>query len=81
MKVEVIVYFASWCGPCYAHRKNLEDFDYVVEVDIADAPDEATNVPLTVLKVDNRVIKKHEGAMTTAQFKDWIGKYDPEINL
>jgi len=82
MKVEVVVYYADWCGPCHIHRKALEDFDYVLEVNVNDAQDDGVSrVPFTVLRVDDRVVKRHEGAMTTEQFKDWMGEYDPEKSL
>lgn len=82
-KLKLIKIGASWCGPCKALDKSIDEsseikfLEYVKEdLDSMD-PDyvqelKVRGVPTIILFNDNIEIQRKTGSMTSLQFDEWI---------
>lgn len=80
-KGKVLVKFsASWCQPCKALAKVIEENPPeipVIEIDIDDSPELAKQynvrgVPTLVLVEDGDEVKRKIGALTVSQLKEFV---------
>lgn len=75
----LVVFKASWCGPCKSMAMIMKDmsFDFPVSTIDIDEDMEAAKefavrgVPTVLLMEDNQVIKRSSGAMTAAQLQEF----------
>jgi thioredoxin 1 len=76
---KIIRFTASWCQPCKAMAKNLENADLGIDIEVADIDihtDLAVeysirSVPTLILK-DGPTEKRMVGLKTTQEIKDWV---------
>lgn len=77
----IIRFTASWCNPCKALAKNLEEANLGVPIEVIDIdifPDLAQeygirSVPVLVLKEENVESKRLIGLKSTKELKEWVG--------
>jgi thioredoxin 1 len=78
---KILRFTADWCAPCKVMAKNIGEADIsgvTIEVIDIDKNQEAAiyygirSVPTLVMVKDDNVIKRHSGAMTPTQLKEWI---------
>ena len=77
----IIRFTASWCNPCKALAKNLEEANLGVPIEVIDIdifPDLAQeygirSVPVLVLKEENVESKRLTGLKSTKELKEWVG--------
>ena len=75
----LVVFKASWCGPCKALAMTMQDLPLPVAqirtIDIDEDMEAAKEfavrgVPTVLLMEDNQVIKRSSGAMTASQLQE-----------
>jgi thioredoxin 1 len=77
----IIRFTASWCSPCKALAKNLEEANIglpieVIDIDIhSDVAQEygIRSVPVLILKEENVESKRLVGLKSTKELKEWSG--------
>jgi thioredoxin 1 len=76
----LVVFKASWCGPCQALAMTMQDLPLPVAqiktIDIDEDMEAAREfavrgVPTVLLMEDNQVIKRSSGAMTASQLQEF----------
>ena len=76
----LVVFKASWCGPCKALAMTMQDLVLpVAQVKTIDIDEDMTaakefavrGVPTVLLMEDNEVIKRSSGAMTASQLLEF----------
>ena len=75
----LVVFKASWCGPCKSLAMTMQDmsFDFPVSTIDIDEDMEAARefavrgVPTVLLMEDNQVVKRSSGAMTASQLQEF----------
>jgi thioredoxin-like negative regulator of GroEL len=76
----LVLFSASWCGPCQQLKKTIAVTDLgipVRSVDVDSDPVAAADysirgVPTLILIEDNQVVKRKSGAMSSQQLKEFI---------
>lgn len=76
---KILRFTASWCQPCKAMAKNLENADLNIDIEVVDidihtdlAVEYAIrSVPTLILK-DGPIEKRLTGLKTTQEIKDWV---------
>lgn len=76
----LVVFKASWCGPCKALAMTMQDLPLPVAqiktIDIDEDMEAAKEfavrgVPTVLLMEDNQVIKRSSGSMTASQLQEF----------
>lgn len=76
----LVIYSASWCGPCGQLKKTLKGVDLGIPVNIIDVDEDPVSatenairgVPTLLLIEDNVVVKRKSGYMSSEQLKDFV---------
>lgn len=76
----LVIYSASWCGPCGQLKKTLQSIDLGVPVSIIDVDADPVSasensirgVPTLLLFDENMVIKRKSGYMSAEQLKEFV---------
>lgn len=82
---QLIVFSASWCGPCHQYEATLKTLDWtdilIVDIDtdagkrvMRDLNVTVANVPTTVLVEDGKIIKTQVGAVSAEQVRQFAGR-------
>jgi thioredoxin 1 len=76
----LVLFSASWCGPCQQLKKTLAVTDLGIPVSLVDVDSDPVaaadysirGVPTLILIEDNQVVKRKSGAMSSQQLKEFI---------
>jgi thioredoxin-like negative regulator of GroEL len=79
--MKVLRFTASWCGPCKALAKTLEEVETNIPIDVIDV-DERTDLALeygirsvptmVMLDSNNQVVKKMTGTKPQTELREWL---------
>jgi thioredoxin 1 len=77
---KVIRFTASWCQPCKALSKTLENMDIKIPIDVVDIDEDSNaaieygirSVPTLLIVEDGTVIKRMVGLKTAEQLGVWL---------
>lgn len=78
--MKILRFTASWCEPCKALSKSLEEANLNVPIEVIDIdvfPETAIDysvrsVPTLVLTVDDKEIKRLVGVKKPSELKEWV---------
>lgn len=78
--MKILRFTASWCEPCKALSKSLEEANLNVPIEVIDIdvfPETAIDysvrsVPTLVLTVDDKEIKRIVGVKKPSELKEWV---------
>lgn len=82
---QIIVFSASWCGPCHQYEATLESLGWpgiqIVDIDsesgkqvMKDLNFTPANVPTTIIVERGKIIKTQVGSITAEQVKQFAGR-------
>ncbi len=80
MTKKVIRFTASWCQPCKALAKTLENIENKPEIEVIDIDDDMDSavkytirgVPTLVMLEDDVEVKRITGTQTQQQLEEWM---------
>ena len=86
MKVEVLKFSATWCGPCRVLAQTLKDVDGITNIDIEKDQETAIkygirSVPTMVFLKDGKEVHRQSGNMPLKMYEDILVdlKFSKEI--
>jgi thioredoxin 1 len=86
MKVEVLKFSASWCGPCRVLAQTLKDVDGITNIDIEKDQETARkygirSVPTMVFLKNGKEVHRQSGNMPLKMYEDILNdlKFSKEI--
>lgn len=73
MEIEVLKFYATWCGPCKILSSRLEGVEGITEIDIEKNMELARkyhvrNVPLLVFLVDGEEVHRNVGLLSKNEY-------------
>lgn len=77
MKIEVLKFYADWCGPCRVLSNTLKDVDGITNIDIDKDMETARkynirSVPTMVFLRDDKEVHRVSGSIQLQQYKDIV---------
>lgn len=86
MKVEVLKFSASWCGPCRVLAQTLKDVEGITNIDIDKDMETARkygirSVPTMVFLKDGKEVHRQSGNMPLSMYENILNevKFSKEI--
>ena len=79
---KVLRFTASWCQPCKAMAKVLEDIDTNLPIEVIDIDEQSElavdygirSVPTLVMVEEHVEVRRMVGLVTKEKLKNWIGE-------
>ncbi len=86
MKIEVLKFYADWCGPCRVLAQTLKDVDGITNINIDKDMETARkygvrSVPLLVFLKDGVEVHRVSGSMPLQQYKDILTEINDSKEL
>ena len=86
MKLEVLKFSASWCGPCRVLAQTLKDVDGITNIDIEKDQETARkygirSVPTMVFLKDGKEVHRQSGSMPLSMYENILNdlKFSKEL--
>jgi thioredoxin 1 len=86
MKIEVLKFYADWCGPCRVLAQTLKDVEGITNIDIEKDSETAIkygvrSLPTLVFLKDGKEVHRQSGNMPLKMYKDILNdlKFSKEI--